>query len=323
MPFKMVQQFTEYLWSFPSKDLRLKIQGRQVMMDKQTFEWYEPQTPNEIIDQAIKEHGLEKLYCLFSGGKDSVCIAHYVATNYPKQFAGVVFTNTGLGSQETRKFVINYCKKMGWKLHMTWADNRKRFVDIVLSHGFATAGSHRIWMSYLKFHSWHYFAKDRTKRFNEKMAFISGVRKKESRQRAKVKKYSKTPVDINAGHIFIKPFLYKNGEQLWKYFIENDLEKTPVYQWLNRSGECYCGAFTQVWDLKLMEKYDPLAFETIKYYEKLIQKKGTEKAKKNGKWGERKLQSTDDVSNQQTMESFFDDIIVNDDLCGESCMVES
>lgn len=287
--------------------------------------WAEPKSPDEIVDEAIKQHSIEKLYVLFSGGKDSVCVADYIASNFPKQFAGVVFTNTGLGSQETRKFVINYCKEKGWKLWMTWADKRKRFVDILLDHGFATAGSHRIWMSYLKFHSWHYFAKDRKTRFNEKMAFISGVRKKESRMRSKVKSYSRQPVDVNAGHTFIKPFLYKNGEQLMQYFVENGLKKTPVYEWLNRSGECYCGAFTQVWDLQLMEKYDPLAFNTIKYYEKLIQEKGTEQAKKNGKWGERKMQSTDDVENQKVLDTFFNDpdgIKVNEDYCGESCMVE-
>lgn len=295
------------------------------MPDKVLSVWHEPKEPYEIVKESLKEHSIDKLYVLFSGGKDSVCVAHFIATNFPEQFAGVVFTNTGLGSQDTRKFVIDYCKKMGWKLWMTWADKRKRFVDILLDHGFATAGSHRIWMSYLKFHSWHYFAKDRTKRFNEKMAFISGVRKKESRQRAKVKKYSRTPVDINAGHVFIKPFLYKNGEQLLQYFIENGLKKTPVYEWLNRSGECYCGAFTQVWDLQLLEKYDPLAFNTIKYYEKLILEKGTETAKKNAKWGERKMQATEDVENQKVMDAFFNDpkaIQVNEDYCGESCFIE-
>ena len=135
---------------------------------EKSFEWYEPETPEQIMDRAISEYSLDKLYVLFSGGKDSVCVAHYIATNYPKLFGGVVFTNVGLGSQETRKFVIDYCKEMGWKLYMTWADDRRRFIDIVLDYGFATAGSHRIWMSYLKFHSWHYFAKDR-KRFNEKI----------------------------------------------------------------------------------------------------------------------------------------------------------
>jgi 3'-phosphoadenosine 5'-phosphosulfate sulfotransferase (PAPS reductase)/FAD synthetase len=284
--------------------------------------WYEPKTPEQIMSDAINLYDIEKIYVLFSGGKDSVCVVDFVATNYPDKFAGCVFTNVGLGAIETRKFVINYCKEKGWKLWLTWADNRKRFIDILLSHGWATPGSHRIWMGFLKFHTWYYFLKYR-KQLGEKCCFVSGVRKKESMQRNKIKKYTRLPVDINAGMIFIKPFLYKNGVQLWDYFIDKELKKTPVYEWLNRSGECYCGAFTEEWDLKMLQKYDPLAFETIRYYEKLIMQNGTDAAKRHSKWGSKS--NTKDVINQQQLESFFGNevnIEVNDDYCGESCQIE-
>lgn len=281
-----------------------------------TLQYKRELEPKEIVSMAIKQHSLEKLYVLFSGGKDSVCVLHFIATNFPDKFAGAVFTNTGLGSQETRKFVIDYCKKMGWKLYLTYPQENERFQKIMLKNGFATPGSHRIWMGYLKYHAWYYFSKWRKKE-NEKMAFISGVRKKESRQRAKIKGYARKPVDVNATMIFVKPFLYKSGVELWDYFIENKLKKTPVYDWLNRSGECYCGAFTQPGDLKVMQKYDPLAFDTIKYYEKLIKKNGTDVARKNSKWGEHN-QSTNDIINQTLLDNF---IKIDDDYCGESCTV--
>ena len=281
-----------------------------------TLQYKQELEPKEIVSMAIKQYSLEKLYVLFSGGKDSVCVLHFIATNFPDKFAGAVFTNTGLGSQETRKFVIDYCKKMGWKLYLTYPQENERFQKIMLKNGFATPGSHRIWMGYLKYHAWYYFSKWRKKE-NEKMAFISGVRKKESRQRAKIKGYARKPVDVNATMIFVKPFLYKSGVELWDYFIENKLKKTPVYDWLNRSGECYCGAFTQPGDLKVMQKYDPLAFDTIKYYEKLIKKNGTDVARKNSKWGEHN-QSTNDIINQTLFDNF---IKIDDDYCGESCTV--
>ena len=281
-----------------------------------TLQYKRELEPKEIVSMAIKQYSLEKLYVLFSGGKDSVCVLHFIATNFPDKFAGAVFTNTGLGSQETRKFVIDYCKKMGWKLYLTYPQENERFQKIMLKNGFATPGSHRIWMGYLKYHAWYYFSKWRKKE-NEKMAFISGVRKKESRQRAKIKGYARKPVDVNATMIFVKPFLYKSGVELWDYFIENKLKKTPVYDWLNRSGECYCGAFTQPGDLKVMQKYDPLAFDTIKYYEKLIKKNGTDVARKNSKWGEHN-QSTNDIINQTLLDNF---IKIDDDYCGESCTV--
>lgn len=288
------------------------------------LEWYEPETPEKIMMDAIERYSLDKLYVLFSGGKDSSCVAHYIATNYPDKFGGVVFTNTGLGAQDTRKFVLDYCKKMGWPLWFTWSDKRKRFVDVLLEYGWAFPGNHRQWMGYLKFHSWYYFGTDRIKK-GERMAFISGVRKSESRARAKVKKYTKSPIDTYGKVVFIKPFLFKNGKQLWDYFIENDLEKSPVYEWLNRSGECHCGAHAQDWDLKLIERYDPFAFETIKFYEKLIIEKGTDNAKRYNKWGGHFKQSTNDVINQTLLENFFEEkehLTFNEDYCGESCIIE-
>jgi len=275
--------------------------------------------PKEIVDQAIKEYSLDKLYVLFSGGKDSVCILHFIATNYPEKFGGAVFTNTGLGSHTTRQFVINYCKEMGWNLFLTYPQEKEQFQKVMLDYGFATPGSHRIWMGYLKFHSWYYFSKWRRSHDGktEKMALISGVRKKESRQRSKIKAYARKPIDVNATMVFVKPFIYKNGVELWDYFIEHKLKKTPVYDWLNRSGECFCGAFTQPGDLKLLEKYDPRIFETIRNYERRILEHGTENAKKNSKWGEHK-QSTTDIINQTILDNFLK---TDEDYCGESCGV--
>jgi len=62
--------------------------------------WVEPETPKQIMDGVIEKYHYDKFYVLFSGGKDSVCVADYIATNYSKQFAGIVFTNTGLGAKK-------------------------------------------------------------------------------------------------------------------------------------------------------------------------------------------------------------------------------
>jgi 3'-phosphoadenosine 5'-phosphosulfate sulfotransferase (PAPS reductase)/FAD synthetase len=283
--------------------------------------WSEPQSPTEIMDGVIEKYNYDRFYVLFSGGKDSVCVADFIAKNYPKQFAGIVFTNTGLGARDTRKFVIDYANKRGWKIHMTWASDKERFYNIVTKYGFAFAGNHSMWMGYLKMHTWYYFLHDKIKKHGENACFISGVRKKESRMRNKVKKYTKVPLDFNSGLPYVKPFLYKNGKQLWDYFIENDLEKTPVYEWLNRSGECYCGAHAEEWDLMLMKKHDPLAFESIKWLENEIQRVGTPTAKRYHKWGYNK--TTDDIIHQNTITDFFGkEIEVNEDYCGESCVVD-
>lgn len=270
------------------------------------------------MDEAIQKYNLDNLYVLFSGGKDSVCVAHFIATNYPKLFAGCVFTNTGLATNQTRKFVIDYCKEMGWKLHMTWPSENERYYKIVMNHGFARQGNHRLVMGYIKYHSWYYFLKEKITG-GQNACFISGVRKKESKIRDKKRLFTKTPVDTRSRYeIFVKPFLYKNGLQLWEYYNKYELKKSPAYEWLNKSGECLCGSFTEPWELMMLEKYDQLSFQAIKWLEKEIQLHGSYEAKKFPKWGIHGSY-TDDIEQQKTFDDFLGK--VNEDYCGESCIV--
>lgn len=282
-------------------------------MTDQNLVWLEPQSPEEIISDLINIHKKTDFYVLFSGGKDSVCIAHYIAENYPENFKGVVFTNTGIATPITRKFVIDYCKEKGWPLELTYA--RKSYYDIVMEHGFPGPGSHKIIMGYLKFHAWYYLLKEKVKQ-GEKACYISGVRKKESWVRDKIRFYTKKPIDINATLTFCKPFLYKNGTQLMEYFIKNGLKKTPAYDYFDKSGECWCGCFYNEWELKMLEKYDPFVFNTIKWLEKQILIHGTKDAKKFPHWGRSVGAVYSEL--QTTLEKFN----VNEDYCGESCTVE-
>ena len=276
--------------------------------------WLEPQSPKEIIeDELIKKHKKDKFYVLYSGGKDSSCVDDFIATNYPENYGGRVFTNTGIASPITRQFALEYSKELGRKIEMTWA--RKPFHDIVMEKGFPGPGSHRIIMGYLKFHSWYYFMKDKMKK-GEKACFISGVRKKESWARDKKRFYTKKPIDVNANMTFCKPFLYKNGTQLMEYFIKNGLKKSPAYDWFDKSGECWCGCFYNDWELKMLEKHDPLVFGTIKWLEKRLKEKGAKEAQKFPHWG-RSVGA--DYSELQTT---FEQFEINDDYCGESCSVE-
>lgn len=263
------------------------------------------------MNDLIVNHKKTDFYVLYSGGKDSACVAHYIATNYPKNFKGVVFTNTGIASQMTRQFVLEYCKEMGWPLFFTWA--RKPYFDIIMEKGFPNAGAHKVIMGYLKFQSWYYFLRS----VKKNACFISGVRKKESWARNKIRFYTKKPIDINATLTFAKPFLYKNGTQLVEYFIKNGLKKTKAYDFFDKSGECWCGCFYNDWELKMIEKHDPLLFDTIKWYEKQIQLRGTKMAKKFPHWG-RSVGA--EVSEMQTT---FDGGVfdVNEDYCGESCSI--
>ena len=272
-----------------------------------SLEWQEPQTPDQIMEDALNE-GRKNFYCLFSGGKDSTCSTHFVATNYPDYFAGAVFAVTGIGVSETRKFVIDVCKKKKWPLHFTWPKPYETFTHFVLKFGFPGPGSHKIVMGFLKYHPWANFMHER---YSENPAFISGVRKKESKIRRKVRRYSKKPIDWDGKLCFVKPFLYKNGLDIWDYLGKNHLPITPVHNWLNRSGECNCLAFNEGYYEKMMIKtYDPITWDYIQWLEALVKKKGSKKALQYPTWGSGP--STMDVEAQTFME----------DYCAESCEVE-
>lgn len=279
----------------------------------QDLVWAEPQSPDEIIEELRTKHNKNRFYVLYSGGKDSGSVLHYITKEYPDEFAGAVFTNTGIASPITRKFVVDYLDSQGIDFEFTWA--RKSYYDIVLEHGFPSAGSHRIIMGYLKFQAWYYYLKEKIQA-GEKACFISGVRKKESMARDKKKFYSKKPIDINATMTFAKPFLYKNGNQLSNYSITNDIKKSPAYEWFDKSGECWCGCFYNEWELKMLEKYDPFVFNTIKWLENQVQLYGTPEAKKHPHWGRSVGAEISEM--QETLDQRF---IINDDYCGESCEV--
>jgi len=281
-------------------------------MNDEQLTWLEPQSPEEIMEDLITNYNKDRFYCLFSGGKDSVCVADFIATNYPDRFAGVVFTNTGIGTQKTRQWVLEYCKEREWPLEMTWA--HRSYYSFVMKFGFPGPQVHRMVMGFLKYQTWYYFMKWKIG-LGEKACFISGVRKKESQARDKIKIYTRKPIDTDTHLVFCKPFLYKNGEQLWKYFAENDLKKSPAYTWFDKSGECWCGAFAHPWELKMLEKHDPLTFNTIKNLEKQIQIHGSEHAKQFPKWGH--STGADQAELQTTLEQFN----VNEDYCGESCII--
>lgn len=289
--------------------------------------WTEPQAPEEIMASLIRTHKVEKVYVLYSGGKDSNCVDHYVAENYPEIYGGRLFTNTSIAMPGVRRFVIENSRKMGRPLYMTWP--RRTYHSIVMKYGFPGVSVHGYIMHQLKFESWRYFAKWRSA--HERMALISGVRKKESWARNKKRLYTRKPVYEDSQVTLCTPFLYKNGEQLLRYFIEHGLEKSPAYDFMDISGECLCGCFAQPWELTGLKKGAPFIFETIQWMERQVQeriaglesrrasltddeKENLKQLKRSPRWGG--TAGTEAAVEQESL-----DLWASEDLCGESCAV--
>ncbi len=135
------------------------------------------------------------------------------------------------------------------------------------------------------------------------------------------------------------------------------MKKSPAYNAYDKSGECFCGAHAQEWELMQLKKNDPMLFDTIKWLEKEIIRtreymifvtNASESDIANwcrifyikhlkdtlepyqlqiarltmfNHWG--KGQATKDIEAQTDLEQFFGgDITVSDDYCGESCQAD-
>ena len=279
-------------------------------------------TPNEIMVEIIGQ-GLTDFYVAYSGGKDSGIVLDYITKEFPENFRGVIFVDTGIATKATVDFVIDYCKKHDYKLNILHPYDVKRkkksdygkigqpftFENLVMNFGFPTAGGHNLTMGWLKYYPMRNFIYQKIKD-GENPAIISGVRKKESKRRSKRKSYA-SYINHDGKISFVCPLFFKSNEWVTKYWIENNIKRSPVYDTLHISGDCLCGCFAKKEELKLLEMFHPEVFAEIKRLEKLVKEKGSKEAQRFTTWGNNK-KSTMEVEAQSTIENtvctecFFD-----------------
>ena len=268
--------------------------------------------PKEIMDEAI-EQGLTDFYVAYSGGKDSGVVLDMMAKDFSDYFKGVVFVNTGIGTQATLDYITDYCKKRNYKLFIVKPEDviRKKktirgdvgdqfsYEALVMNYGFPQQSFHTVAMRHLKYFPLRKFIYDRLER-GEKPCIVGGIRKYESaRRKIKWNKHF-----YNDGKMwFVLPIFFKRDEWVYDYFIKNDIKRSPVYETLHISGDCLCGCFAKKEELKLLEMFHPEVFAEIKRLEKLLKEKGTPEAKKHASWGIHN-QTTESVESQSQLESF-------------------
>ena len=268
--------------------------------------------PNDIFDIAIKDWNIDSFYVAYSGGKDSGITLDLCAKQYPNQFKGVVFVNTGIATNQTIDFVTSFCKEKKYPLFMLRPENVKRkkqdgliysYENLVLKWGFPTVTGHNITMRWLKYFPMRQFITDRIE-MGEKPCLISGIRKKESQRRFNNKNSSATAINQDGKLIFVKPLYFKDNNWVMKYFIENNIRRSPVYQTLHISGDCLCGAFAKREEAKLLQMFHPEVFNKIKHIEEKLKKLNNKYSRKYGTWGNTQLESITQIESQSTLEEF-------------------
>jgi len=276
-----------------------------------TLQYKQELEPKEILDQAINDEGIDSFYVGYSGGKDSGIALDYTAKYFPDNFKGVIFADTGIGTQATIDFVKKYCKERNYPLNIVKPENviRKKtsvpfsYKNLVMRYGFPSPSGHTMVMQQLKLFPIRQFIHQRIKA-GEKPCIITGIRKKESARRNRT--YF-TPIDKDGKMVYVKPLFYKTNEWVYRYFVQNDVKRSPVYETLHISGDCLCGCFAKKGEAKLIQMFHPEVYDKILKLEAEFKKINDHPYKAFGSWGTSKIagDGIDEVKAQTTIESYL------------------
>ena len=271
----------------------------------------------EGIIKESEQLGIDTYIVGYSGGRDSGYVLHKLIDMGKNVIVLHLKTNTGV--QITEDFVINECKKSGVPLFIREPTPLSfAYVAFCMQFGFPSVRMHSAIMKIIKYNTMKKFIQE--PRFKGKHpAIFGGVRKNESVRR--FGSYN-SPVTQETDLWFVNPLFYKSDSDVYKYFMENGLKRSPAYDTLGFSGECMCGCFAQKDEAKSLEKVDPVRFEFLEWLTDGIKRFGSKEAKKYTKWGERS--DIDTVRDQQILELFFNENEINniDGMALNACGVD-
>ncbi len=276
-------------------DTDIKISSKPSWKGSLKFHPVEKKTFAGIIEELEVKHKRTKFYALFSGGKDSVTVAHQLADM--GKLEKVVHIKTGVGLQMTEDFVKDTCQDFGWPLQIIQPKPNFTFASHVMQYGFPGPGFHNRIMGILKFKTMRDFALSADKK---KHCLIGGIRKFESSRRM-----GNYPHPIaNEGPLwFGNPIFYFSDLDVKKYVGVNELKISPAYKGgLGTSGECMCGAFAVKGEKQLIRELDPKLADYIEWLEDGIQRFGSSYSKQYPKWGNQTKMS--DLNHQSQLDVF-------------------
>jgi 3'-phosphoadenosine 5'-phosphosulfate sulfotransferase (PAPS reductase)/FAD synthetase len=195
---------------------------------------------------------------LFSGGKDSLTTCHYLWEQ--DKLKEVLYCKTGVGLQENIDYVHDTCQQYGWKLNIVEPKKGETYEDFLRKFGFPNDGAHNMIMGYLKWHPMRKYSRE-----NKDAVLVSGRRNKESKRRMRIatKEYEKT----SDGLSFWSPLLKWSNKQVWDYMKKNELQRCPVYETLHMSGDCLCGAFSELGEAEMIQMFYPYMAKRIELWE--------------------------------------------------------
>lgn len=214
------------------------------------------------------------VFCLFSGGKDSVVATHLTMRAqmlHSRDAAIVVYLDTGTGLDAQREYVEEVCDKYGWQL---WTlRTHESYEEQVAEHGFPGPGQHANMYKQLKRRQL-----ERLAARVEDAHYFTGVRASESRNRMEnMDRVSEEPEGKWTWHA---PLYDWDDAAVWEYIERYDIPENPQWRTGGRAADCFCGAYASRDELIGLRADYPEKAEWIDQLERTV-----DRDDKRGLWG--------------------------------------
>jgi 3'-phosphoadenosine 5'-phosphosulfate sulfotransferase (PAPS reductase)/FAD synthetase len=207
-------------------------------------------SPQEIITNALGTITPSAAICLFSGGYDSMIstiLAHQYWRDNNVQIPLITYSiDTMLSADGWREFVTTTAGELGFADHRIFSNEGgyNEFVELVQDHGcpYSRQGHNAVFnrlkdraiATIIRNHKQEFNGR---KKFNDRIALISGMRRDESPGRANLPEFQQR--GDTAGW-FIAPLIYWTNEETMAWRIEKELPANPFYETVGGSGDCQC-----------------------------------------------------------------------------------
>ena len=206
---------------------------------------------HQIVDKGweLAEGRMRAAWCiLYSGGNDSTVLAHMM--RHRADYA--VHANTTIGIEATRQFVRDTCAS--WDLPLLERTAPVSYREMVKAHGFPGPGWHfRMYQRLKERPLDEVRAELVTDRRRQRVLFIAGRRRAESRRRVNIPLYEK-----DGSAIWVSPLAMWTKLDMNTYrLMAGDVPVNLVSQKLHMSGECLCGAFAKPNELEEIRFWFP------------------------------------------------------------------
>jgi len=194
--------------------------------------------PDELVAETKERFSPVATFCLFSGGNDSVVVAHRLRGQYD----ALVWIDTGTACPGVREHVISTAEWLGVPLKIYPAPDGA-FEKVVLrkpGFGFPGPAQHSVAYHQLKDRAVEALVREhKVTRSTQKVALLTGMRRQESQRRMGFR----LAVRTKAAQVWCNPIIDWTNREMGAYRRSEALPESDVSALLHRSGECNCGAF--------------------------------------------------------------------------------